>query len=237
MRDQRYSIEGWKIIDAERDPVAEIYIRELLDMASAEYQRSRLSERDRMNVIDALGLDVLVPVLDDCFRKNRKPYDAAQEAELTLLVLNKLLERQAPPPPLTEVDDETRPIVTFMQQYFDEQRALFLASEERSAPYRERYFTREYNDRFNAEMEADRAYARQHPAAVIEARPTKDKATVITSEPLGDGTEKCIYHLCQVGEGWRIARKGRECQACEGTGQAFGTPCSLCEGGWAYYGD
>lgn len=100
MSNQRYSIDGWKIIDDESDPVPEIYIRELLDMPSDEYRKSCLDERQRMDIIQALGLEVLIKLLDDCFRQSGKPYDAAQEAEFTVLMLNKILERQAPPAPL-----------------------------------------------------------------------------------------------------------------------------------------
>ena len=77
------------ILDAENNPVSKIYIRELLDMPSAEFNRSRLSSLQKMEVIQALGLEKLTTVLDDCFRKNSKGYDAALEAECAMMMLEQ----------------------------------------------------------------------------------------------------------------------------------------------------
>ncbi len=95
MKNQRFYIRDWKIIDSESNPVSEIYIRELLDASSAEFQRSKLSARQKMDVIQELGLDRLTKVLDDCFRQNSKGYDASSEAELAVAMLGKALERQS----------------------------------------------------------------------------------------------------------------------------------------------
>lgn len=80
MNNQRYSIDGWKVVDAESDPVPEIYIRELLDMPSDEYRNSKLSVYQKLEVIGFLGLDKLIGVLDDLYRLTGKGYDAKQEA-------------------------------------------------------------------------------------------------------------------------------------------------------------
>ncbi|MDD2721151.1 MAG: hypothetical protein PHH47_07585 [Gallionella sp.] len=101
MKNQRYTISGLMILDSESAPVREIYIRELLDMPSAEFRRSSLSAGQKMDVIQAVGLDALTQVLQECFRQGGKNYNAAQEAEFTVLMLNRTLERQAPPPALS----------------------------------------------------------------------------------------------------------------------------------------
>ncbi len=95
MKNQRFYIRDLKIIDSESNPVSEIYIRELLDASSAEFQRSRLSARQKMDVIQEIGLDKLTKVLDDCFRQNSKGYDASSEAELAVTMLGQALERQS----------------------------------------------------------------------------------------------------------------------------------------------
>lgn len=239
MTNQRYSISGLKIIDAEADPVSEIYIREILDMPSAEFRKSWLNERQRMDIIQALGLEALTKVLDECYRQGGKNYDAAQEAEFTVLMLNKILERQAPPPAAAEVSLEAQPVVKFMQQYFEEQTALELAAEERSAAFRERCFTADYLAELGRDWEEKRRFTERYPAVVVEVEVSGNEASAITSEPNWDSSETRIYHLLRANGSWRIDKKGHKCFQCDGTGHDFkhGCLCLSCDGtGWSYYG-
>lgn len=237
MTDPRYSIRGWMIVDAESDPVPEIYIRELLDMPSAEFRRSWLDEQQRMEIIHALGLETLIKVLDDCYRQGGKNYNAAQEAELTVLMLNKILERQALPPALAEVSPEAQPVIKFMRQYFAERASLETAADERSAAFRKRCFTTDYLTEQKRDWDEVRNFADQNPATVVEVTLSDNEANVVTSEPEGESIEAKIYHLRRAGEGWQIDGKGRKCYMCEGTGRSFkeGKSCGECNGsGWRY---
>ncbi len=85
------------IIDKQGDPLPEIYIRELLDMPSHEFQESNLGARQKMEIIQILGADALTNVLEKCFKQTSKNYDASKEAECAIRILNKVLDRGSRP--------------------------------------------------------------------------------------------------------------------------------------------
>lgn len=60
-----------------------IYIREILDSSCAEYNSSRLSREQRVDIIKELGLDNLTKMLANCFKENHKEYNATKEAAQT----------------------------------------------------------------------------------------------------------------------------------------------------------
>lgn len=233
----RFSINGLMVVDAESNPVPQINIRELLDMPSAEFTRSKLSVRQKMDVIQALGVDVLTKVLDECFRQNAKGYDAVQEAKCTMLVLSKILERQPRPLQVTHAEADVQSVVKFMQYYFEEQSALIASAEIRSASFREHCFTSAYLARQLRGCDQDSAYAQQNPPAVLEVEVVGDETKTITTEPEGGRSVRRIYHLHRMGDNWKIGKKGYECFHCAGLGHAYGEPCTFCDGaGWSYYG-
>jgi hypothetical protein len=87
MSKNRYTIQDFKILDAEANPIPEIYIRELLDSFCAEFQFSKLNSRQKIDVIEALGIEELTVVLHECYQYTGKTYNAEQEAEFTLMIL------------------------------------------------------------------------------------------------------------------------------------------------------
>jgi len=78
----RYSINDFMIMDMDADPVKAVYIRELLDFSSDEFQRSKLSKQQKITIIDALGLGTLTDVLHECFINMGASYNATSEAYL-----------------------------------------------------------------------------------------------------------------------------------------------------------
>lgn len=84
MSQSRYSIHERMIVDAEGNPVPRIHIRELLDAPSDEFRRSRLGAAQKLEIIESLGLDELIGVLDELYRLGGKSYDARQEARYAM---------------------------------------------------------------------------------------------------------------------------------------------------------
>jgi hypothetical protein len=87
MSKNRYTIHDFKILDAEANPIPEIYIRELLDSSCAEFHFSKLNSRQKIDVIEALGIEELTVVLHECYQYTGKTYNAEQEAEFTWMTL------------------------------------------------------------------------------------------------------------------------------------------------------
>jgi hypothetical protein len=83
----RYEIDDLMILDAENNPVQKIYIRELLDSSCSEYQRSKLGRQQKIDIINALGLEVLIKVLAECFRRKGAKESAAEVAKFTWQML------------------------------------------------------------------------------------------------------------------------------------------------------
>ena len=83
----RYVIQDRHVIDTKKEIKSgnPIYIREILDSGSSEFQRSAISKKDRLDIVGTLGLDSLIPVLDECFRsKEGCDYNATKEAVFAL---------------------------------------------------------------------------------------------------------------------------------------------------------
>lgn len=87
MTSKRFSIDELMIVDAERNPVQMVYIRELLDSSSSEYKRSKLNRQQIIDIINALGIDALTEVLAECFRRKGADYNAEHEARFTWAML------------------------------------------------------------------------------------------------------------------------------------------------------
>lgn len=82
----RYEIQGDKIIDTEKEIKngEPIYIREVLDSGSQEFKSSAISKKDRLDIVGSLGLNALIPVLDECFKNGNKGYNVLNEIEWAL---------------------------------------------------------------------------------------------------------------------------------------------------------
>lgn len=90
MTNNRFSIEDFMVIDANSDPVEKVYIREILDYPSSEFRSSKLSAQNKIEIINALGLETLTMVLEKCFQQNGKAYNAEKEAQFTWMMLSKI---------------------------------------------------------------------------------------------------------------------------------------------------
>ncbi len=83
----RYQVKDWYVFDKlSETPLNGAYIREILDWGSNECQTSTLTIKQRHDIISELGLNTLVPELEDCFRYNNKPYHPMETAVITLAV-------------------------------------------------------------------------------------------------------------------------------------------------------
>lgn len=87
MTKKRFSIDDLIILDAENNPVQKIYIRELLDSSSSEYQRTKLNRQQKIDIINALGLEILTKVLAECFRRKETKESAEKVAQFTWQML------------------------------------------------------------------------------------------------------------------------------------------------------
>ncbi|MDD5462732.1 MAG: hypothetical protein PHG00_14055 [Methylococcales bacterium] len=90
MSHNRYTIHDFHILDAEANPIPKIYIRELLDSSSAEFLFSKLNSRQKIDVIEALGIEELTVLLHNCYQYTGKTYNAEQEAEFTWMSLRNV---------------------------------------------------------------------------------------------------------------------------------------------------
>ena len=81
-----YKVTDFHIIDTEKvvNNGREIYIRAILDSACSEYNSLKLPNKERLDIIEKLGLDNLIALLAECFRVNHNEYDAWHEAHLTM---------------------------------------------------------------------------------------------------------------------------------------------------------
>jgi hypothetical protein len=83
----RYRVKDWYVFDElSETPLNGTYIREILDWGSNECQTSKLTIKQRHDIISELGLNTLAQELEDCFRCSNKPYDAMETAVITLAV-------------------------------------------------------------------------------------------------------------------------------------------------------
>lgn len=79
----RFQLDDLMVIDTQTTPPQKIYIRELLDATSHEFQSSRLSAEEKITIIEAVGLEPLIGMLDSCFQGKGGEYNARQEADYT----------------------------------------------------------------------------------------------------------------------------------------------------------
>lgn len=96
MTNNRYLINDLMIVDEEANPVKSIYIREILDYASYEFKQSKLSKQQKIDIIDALGLDTLTNVLHECFKNKGSSYNATNEAQFTYAILSGKIDKIRP---------------------------------------------------------------------------------------------------------------------------------------------
>jgi len=95
LNESRYKIQDCHIIDTQKEINAgkPIYIRDILDSGSNEFSSSKISAKDRLDIVGQLGLETLIPVLEECFKNGNKNYNASHEA---LFALSRLLNKTYP---------------------------------------------------------------------------------------------------------------------------------------------
>ena len=91
MSNTRYRVTDFMIVDAKCDPESEIHIRELLDSECYEFQYSKLSTRQKLDIIDALQIETLTSVLHECYQNAGKTYNAVHEAQFSWLKMRNEL--------------------------------------------------------------------------------------------------------------------------------------------------
>ncbi|MDO9213545.1 MAG: hypothetical protein Q7U23_06895 [Methylococcales bacterium] len=93
--ESRYKIQDNHIIDTKKEINAgkPIYIRDILDSGSNEFSSSKISAKDRLDIVGQMGLKTLIPVLEECFKNGNKNYNASHEA---LFALSRLLNNTYP---------------------------------------------------------------------------------------------------------------------------------------------
>lgn len=93
--ESRYKIQDCHIIDTQKEINAgkPIYIRDILDSGSHEFNSSKISAKDRLDIVGQLGLETLITVLEECFKNGNKNYNASHEA---LFALSNLLNATYP---------------------------------------------------------------------------------------------------------------------------------------------
>jgi len=82
-----YGIDDFYIVDQQTSQ--RYYIREILDACCTEYETSKLSAAQKLEIIDAIGLNRLTQVLATCFQHDNKSYDAQTEAAWAYRLLKK----------------------------------------------------------------------------------------------------------------------------------------------------
>ncbi len=85
----RFQLDDLMVIDTQTTPPHRIYIRELLDATSHEFQSSRLSAEQKIAIIETVGMDTLTGMLDICFQRKGGAYNARQEADYAWWQLHK----------------------------------------------------------------------------------------------------------------------------------------------------
>lgn len=104
----RYKIQGCDIIDTEKqihDGKA-IYIRELLDSSSHEFNSSKINAKDRLDIVGNLGLKILVPVLEECFKM--KGYENEKAFNSAIFALGDLLRAAYPELTFIPLENEAK---------------------------------------------------------------------------------------------------------------------------------
>lgn len=218
------------VVDSQSDPVPEIYIRELLDLPSNEFKTSKISPKQKMEVIQELGLEALTSVLKECFLQAGKNYDAAQEAELAMNVLTRALEREPKPVKIESLSADEQSAVKLMLQFFAEDAALDQEEMQKRRDLRKHYYSSEFITKTFEHADLDEASSQKH---IEEVRSIEMGMHVITFQSYGSGNFRHCYHLQKGKKGWEITHIDSECHACQGAGRWFSEICDRCNGrGW-----
>jgi hypothetical protein len=123
----------------------------------------------------------------------------------------------------------------FMQSFFAERAAIDRAAEARGAPFVEKYYTTEYLAASRRVHDKAHTYGKLIPSVILQVNISDSTATVITSEPSYETSERHIYKLRKATKGWQIDQRGDECYLCDGTGVFQGETCNKCDGKkWRY---
>lgn len=124
-----------------------------------------------------------------------------------------------------------------MHNYFSERIELNHVQQSIGESFRKKYFSAEYLADMHKEWDRGWEYTGKHPAVILSVEDCGEFAVVITLEPEGDEQQYRCYNLNKTGDGWNIARKGRRCFFCEGTGRNDEGHCLYCKGkGWRLNG-
>jgi|GEM_PF-56842 integration host factor subunit beta len=83
-----YRIDGFHVVDTSTPP-KRIPIREILDSECSEFNRSKLTNQQRWEIITELGLDPLTATLAALFRTSHSEHNASTVAKRTYSLLSK----------------------------------------------------------------------------------------------------------------------------------------------------
>lgn len=83
-----YHIDGFNIVNTNK-PSESFYIREILDSESAEFNRSKLNNQQKLGIINKLGLEPLTVVLAALYRTSHSEHNASTVAKRTYSLLSK----------------------------------------------------------------------------------------------------------------------------------------------------
>ncbi|MDD2776815.1 MAG: hypothetical protein PHU06_12745 [Gallionella sp.] len=88
---KRYHIDGFHIIDTENPQAKPIYIRDFLDIGSHEYQKSKLTASEKLNIITELGKKHLTKVWAGHSTNTDKPDKARKDVIFATIFLRKIV--------------------------------------------------------------------------------------------------------------------------------------------------
>jgi hypothetical protein len=108
--ENRYTIKDLYVIDNRTGQ--SIYIRRILDVASAEFESSKVNPEKLLDIIANLGMDSLTEVLRQCYKMKEKRDNAAFDAALALSVLLRKVYPDFNFPPVLPSEDQS----SFMSQ-------------------------------------------------------------------------------------------------------------------------
>lgn len=248
----RFSIRELMIKDDKGRTVAELDIREFADMSSSQFKNSKLSVRQKSDIIVSVDEERLVEAIDrlclwqawdNKFEGNGEEAVRAFEMHRDdfYKILGETCEYLSSISSGSEIDQQTQPIRApeycgnveavseFMRQYFEWRDKLMYTNSKSSDSSLVMYFT---EDCWKTEHSAN---AQNHPDIVLDIDLDGEKASVVTSELIGVEPIRRIYHLHKANVGWQIERRGVECFSCKGAGSAYGKTCAKCHGLKWYY--
>lgn len=234
---------GLLLKDAKKEAATEIDIRELADMHSVQFYHSRLSVGQRIGIVLTADEGELIKAFYSL--QDEISCDVFQHMQATVTYLAKLrdepeLRQQTLLDSAARVDIEDKAIEAFMQMHFAKCIQISLGDSLGRNAYLASYFTPKYWRSAETDfVEQRQGYMLSHPHVVLSIERDGDNATVVTSEPYSDGSDigRGIYHLKRSAAGWRIDRRGGECNLCMGAGLVYEKVCEYCNGEkWRYSG-